>query len=241
VILLLRKLLLDGCQEIGITLKEEQIESFMTYLTFLQQKSQEMNLTAIQEGEEIIIKHFLDSLTSLKALELQPGAKLIDIGTGAGFPGVPLKIVFPELQLSLLDSLKKRVGFLEDLCLKLRLKGVEFIHGRAEDFGQNTAYREKFDYVVSRAVAELGVLAEYCLPLVKVGGHFLALKGPLAGEELTKGKKALQILGGEVEKVITLNLPLREDKRNLVLIKKNKITPKQYPRKAGTPQKKPLE
>lgn len=231
---------MDGCQELGITLEEKQINAFLIYLDFLQQKSQEMNLTAIQDSEEIVIKHFLDSLTSLKALRLEPGVKLIDIGTGAGFPGVPLKIFFPELELTLLDSLKKRIGFLQELGDKLGLEGIEFIHGRAEDLGQRSIYRENYDYVVSRAVAELGVLAEYCLPLVKLGGYFLALKGPLAGEELTRGKDALKILGGEVEKIITFNLPLREDKRNLVLIKKNKTTPKQYPRKAGTPQKKPL-
>jgi len=199
-----------------------------------------MNLTAIEEDQEIIVKHFLDSLTALNALKLEDGMRLIDVGTGAGFPGVPLKICYPKIQLTLLDSLNKRINFLQELCQLLGLEKVEFIHGRAEDYGKNPEYRESFDYVVSRAVAELGILGEYCLPLVRKGGYFLALKGPLAEEELEKGKKALQILGGKVEEIISLHLPLREDKRTLVLIKKINPTPKQYPRKAGTPQKKPL-
>lgn len=238
--ILLKDLLNQGCEELGISLNDQQVQQLESYLEILKQKNREMNLTAIEEDEEIVIKHFLDSLTALKALNLQKGTKIIDLGTGAGFPGVPLKIYFPSIKLTLLDSLNKRVNFLKELCDQLGLEDVEFIHGRAEDWGKNPQYREKFDYVVSRAVAELAVLAEYCLPLVKENGYFLALKGPLAEEELEKGKKALQILGGKVEKIISLNLPLREDKRNLVLIKKIRNTPKQYPRKAGTPHKKPL-
>jgi len=237
---LLRELLAQGCQELGITLTNRQADQLMDYLKFLQQKNQEINLTAIKEEEEIIIKHFLDSLTVLKAIQLKDEMKIIDIGTGAGFPGVPLKIYYPGIKLTLLDSLKKRVNFLQELCSLLGLEQVEFLHGRAEDYGKNPSYREKFDYVLSRAVAELAILAEYSLPLVKSGGYFLALKGHLTEEELVQGKKALEVLGGEVEKVLALNLPLREDKRNLLLIKKIKPTPKQYPRKAGTPQKKPL-
>lgn len=230
-----------GCGELGISLNDQQAQQFISYLEILQKKNQEMNLTAIEEDEEIITKHFLDSLTATRAMDLQKGTKVIDIGTGAGFPGVPLKIYRPQIQLTLLDSLNKRINFLRELCQQLGLaEEIEYIHGRAEDYGKNPKYREGFDYVVSRAVAELGILAEYCLPLVKKGGYFLALKGPLAEEELEKGKKALKILGGKVEEIFALNLPLREDKRNLVLIKKIDHTPKDYPRKAGTPQKKPL-
>lgn len=237
---LLKKILLEGCQEIGISLDDKQVNLFLTYLDFLQKKNQEMNLTAIKEEEEIVVKHFLDSLLAVQALKLMPGVSLIDIGTGAGFPGVPLKIFFPQLKLTLLDSLRKRINFLEDLCQLLGFTDVSFIHGRAEDFGRQKSYREKYNYVVSRAVAELNILAEYCLPLVKVGGHFLALKGPLASEEINKSYHALEVLGGDLEEIVSCSLPLREDKRNLVLIKKNKSTPKLYPRKAGTPSKNPL-
>jgi len=241
VVVLLKKMFLQGCEQLNIELTDEQIEKFFLYLKFLQKKNQEMNLTAIQDDEEIVVKHFLDSLIALQAINLQPSDKLIDVGTGAGFPGIPLKILYPQIKLTLLDSLKKRIKFLQELSEVLALQEIEFLHGRAEDIGKNPIYREKFDYVVSRAVAELAILSEYCLPLVKVGGSFLALKGPLGEEELNKGEKALKILGGKVEKVVKCELPFREDKRTLLLISKKQTTPKQYPRKAGTPQKKPLK
>lgn len=232
------KLLASGCDELEIKLDIQQEKSFLSYLVFLQEKSKLINLTAIHEAEDIIIKHFLDSLTVARFIEEE--SSLIDIGTGAGFPGIPLKIYYPVLKLTLLDSLQKRITFLQELADILALKDIEFLHGRAEDYGNKDDYREKFAYVVSRAVADLRILAEYCLPFLEVGGVFLALKGPSSQEELKIAQKALKILGGEIEKIESFNLPLREDQRNLIIIRKTFSTPQKYPRRAGVPQKKPL-
>ncbi|MGM9571199.1 MAG: 16S rRNA (guanine(527)-N(7))-methyltransferase RsmG [bacterium] len=234
----LTELLTSGCDEIKLKLNTQQEKQFLSYLAFLQEKSKVVNLTAIHEAEDIIIKHFLDSLTVARFIEGE--SSLLDVGTGAGFPGVPLKIYYPALKLTLLDSLQKRIAFLQELADILALKDIEFLHGRAEEYGSKDGYREKFAYVVSRAVADLRVLAEYCLPFVEVGGAFLALKGPSSQEELKTAQGALKLLGGEFEKIESFNLPLREDQRNLIIIRKAFSTPQKYPRRAGMPQKKPL-
>lgn len=222
---------------LDIELNNLQLDQFMMYSNLLLEWNEKFNLTSITDPEEIVIKHFLDSLTLGKLIQ---GNRLADIGTGAGFPGVPLKILFPQLQLFLVDSLAKRLDFLKVVCENLGLKQVEVVHSRAEDFGRDPKYRETFDTVTSRAVARLPVLLEYALPLLKRGGHFLAAKGSMADEEVAESVKALQLLGGKIDKVVRFNLGSEAEHRAIVDIQKISITPKAYPRKAGTPAKKPL-
>lgn len=229
------------CEKIGITLSEKQISQFMTYYDLLVEWNSFMNLTAITEFNEVIDKHFIDSLAICEYVDFKNGDSLIDIGTGAGFPGIPLKIVFPELRITLLDSLNKRIKFLDTVIESLGLENVETIHGRAEDFAKQQSYREKYDFVISRAVANLATLSELCIPFAKEDKYFVSYKAEKCNEELEDAKRAISILGGKVEKQIEYKLPDTDMNRNLLLIKKVKPTPKKYPRKAGTPAKEPIK
>lgn len=228
-------------EEKGISLSSQQLSQFDTYYKLLVEWNEKMNLTAITDEEEVYLKHFYDSITASFYVDLNKELSLCDVGAGAGFPSIPLKICFPNLKVTIVDSLNKRITFLQNLASELGLNNVHFVHDRAETFGKNADYREKFDLVTARAVARLSVLSELCLPLVKEGGMFVPMKAAAASEELEKGKKALQILGGKLEKVHSFSLPLEESERNILIINKIKSTPKKYPRKPGTPNKQPLE
>lgn len=225
-------------EKINLMLDDKQIEDFYCYMNELIEWNKNINLTAITEEKEIIQKHFIDSLTIFKYLNKND--KIIDVGTGAGFPGIPLKIADETLDITLLDSLNKRILFLDNVIEKLKLNNIKTIHSRVEDAAINPQYREKYDIATSRAVAQLNVLLEYLLPLVKVGGKCICMKGGNVEEELENSKKALEILGGKVEKIESFELPNSDIKRNIIIIKKVSHTPKAYPRKAGTPSKKPL-
>ncbi len=228
-------------EEKGISLSPQQLSQFDTYYKLLVEWNEKMNLTAITDEEEVYLKHFYDSITASFYVDFNQELSMCDVGAGAGFPSIPLKICFPDLKVTIVDSLNKRITFLQTLASELGLKNVYFVHDRAETFGKNADYREKFDLVTARAVARLSVLSELCLPLVKEGGMFVPMKAAAASEELEKGKKALQILGGKLEKVHSFSLPLEESERNILIINKIKPTPKKYPRKPGTPNKQPLE
>ena len=226
---------------IGMTLSDIQIEQLDKYYELLVEWNSFMNLTGITDYEEVMLKHYLDSLVlKLPINGENKHIKLIDVGTGAGFPGLPLKIAYPEAEVVLFDSLNKRIKFLDEVINTLGLKNVTTIHGRAEDGGRNPKLREQFDVSVSRAVADLAVLSEYNLPFVKVGGYFVAYKSKDVDAEVGKSRKAISILGGEVEKVDKFTLPQTDIERALVYIKKVKNTGKKYPRKAGVPGKEPL-
>lgn len=230
----------NGLKELNISLNDNQIEQFMRYYELLVEWNGFMNLTAITEFDEVCIKHFIDSLSLCKAIDCTEQYSVIDVGTGAGFPGIPLKIAFPNLKITLLDSLGKRVKFLNEVIAQLNLKDIEAIHGRAEDFAKPDLLREKFDICVSRAVANLSTLSEYCLPYVKVDGYFISYKSEKISEEMQSAQKAITILGGEVYEQKEFMLPDSEIYRNLFMIKKTQATPKKYPRKAGLPSKEPL-
>ena len=223
-------------------LTDKQKQQFKLYFKMLIEVNEHVNLTRITEEDEVYLKHFYDSITPLFIFGevFKNGATLCDVGAGAGFPSIPLKILKPSLKVTIVDSLQKRLNFLKDLISELGLTDVELVHGRAEDVGQNKLYRERFDIVTARAVARMSVLSEYCLPLVKKGGYFVALKGPKAEDELDDGKKALEVLGGKLIKDEELTLPESEEERTLVLVQKVKSTPKKYPRQAGTPRRKPI-
>ena len=231
--------------EISVPLSAEEIRSLQIYASMLREKNKVMNLTAVDDEQGIAMKHFIDSLTLcpyIRAEEERAGGKTIriaDVGTGAGFPGLPLKISMPELDVTLMDSLAKRLNFLGEVVERLDLKKVSLVHTRAEDGGRDKRYREKYDVVTARAVARLPVLAEYCLPFVKVGGVFLAMKGH-AEEEVADAAKAIATLGGTIEKSDTFTLPGTDMERTIVVIRKVRPTPPKYPRKAGTPAKEPL-
>lgn len=227
-----------GLEELGISLSEEQIGQFLTYYEMLVEKNKVMNLTAITEFDDVIEKHFLDSLSLIKVCDLNRELSVMDMGTGAGFPGIPLKIAFPKLQVTLADSLNKRILFLQEVIDELGLNGVEAIHARAEELGKNKSYREQYDLVVSRAVANLASLEEYCVPFVKIGGSFISYKSGEIEAEVANAKNATFLLGGKVKNVYKFDL--YEQKRSFVVIEKCKGTPKTYPRKAGTPTKTPL-
>lgn len=230
----------DGCQAFGVTLTDKQIEQFEKYYELLVEWNKVMNLTGITEFDEVMQKHFVDSVAAAKYAEMEKVNRLIDVGTGAGFPGIPLKIVYPHIQVTLLDSLNKRIKFLEEVVDNLGLTGIETVHGRAEDAAKKAEYREQFDLSVSRAVANLASLTEYCLPFVKVGGKFVSYKSVSVDEEITQSKKAVYVLGGEIGKVEKFNLPESDMERSLVIVEKKRSTPKKYPRKAGMPTKEPL-
>lgn len=225
-------------EKLNISLSNDQINQFIQYYELLVEKNKVMNLTAITEFDEVIEKHFIDSLKLAKYVKLEKGIRLIDVGTGAGFPGIPLKIAFPEIESFLLDSLNKRILFLQEVIDELKLDGVTALHGRAEDYGKNPVYRESFDLCVSRAVANMSSLSEYCLPFVKTGGYFIPYKSGNIDEEIENSKKAVFLLGGKIEKVEKFYL--EDAGRSLVFIKKEKTTSKKYPRKAGLPTKEPL-
>lgn len=228
-------------KQLGISLNDQQLSLFRQYYEMLIEKNKVMNLTAITEWDEVVDKHFIDSICLIQAVDLSGTKKVLDLGCGAGFPGIPLKIVFPELEIVLLDSLKKRILFLDEVIEKLSLRGIRAIHGRAEDYAKKEEYREQFDYCVSRAVANLTTLSEYCIPYVKVGGKFISYKSGKVKEELKEIKKAMFLLGGKVEDVVVFSLPETEIERDFVVIGKEKKTPKKYPRKAGLPGKEPLK
>ncbi|MEE0106491.1 MAG: 16S rRNA (guanine(527)-N(7))-methyltransferase RsmG [Lachnospiraceae bacterium] len=230
----------NGLQQLHIALSEKQMEQFLQYYELLVEKNKVMNLTAITEFDEVVEKHFLDSVSLTKQMDLHQPLKVLDLGTGAGFPGIPLKIVFPELEITLMDSLNKRVLFLQDVISSLQLENIEAVHGRAEEAARNKKYRESFDLCVSRAVANISTLSEYCLPFVKIGGSFISYKSSTIEDELEDGKKGIAILGGKVKDVYKFTLPDSELQRSFVIIEKEKKTPKAYPRKAGTPSKEPL-
>lgn len=234
--------LVRGLAEWKIELTKEQKDQFIRYYEMLVKKNEVMNLTAITEWEEVQVKHFLDSLAcfSIKEISDFEGKRFIDVGTGAGFPGIPIKILCPELDVVLADSLKKRLLFLDEVIAELGLKKIETVHGRAEDLGKNPLYRESFDFCVSRAVANLSTLSEYCLPFLKVGGMFIPYKSGEIKEELQQSSKAITILGGKLMKETAFSLPGTDIDRTILQIKKEKTTPKKYPRKAGTPAKEPL-
>lgn len=226
--------------EIGVMLSDQQIYQFITYYEMLVEWNEKINLTAITDYDEVIKKHFIDSISLVKAVDLSKSQSLIDVGTGAGFPGLALKIAFPHLKITLLDSLNKRILFLNEVINALHLSDVETIHGRAEDFAKPDKIRERYDLCVSRAVANLTTLSEYCLPFVKEGGKFISYKSEKINEELDHAKKAIQILGGTLVDQIEFKLPDSDIYRNLVVIEKVNKTPKKYPRKAGLPAKEPL-
>jgi 16S rRNA (guanine527-N7)-methyltransferase len=236
-------ILINGAQKMGINLHEEQIKKFSRYLELLVQWNQKINLTSLKTPQEIIIKHFLDSISCIKIINKYiriEGINIVDVGTGAGFPGIPIKIVYPSISLSLLEARKKKTIFLEKITKEINFQKVEILNGRAETFGKCPDYRQKYDIVLSRALAFLSTLSEYCLPLVRVGGLFVAQKGRSYREEIDKALKAVQFLGGELIGVESVRIPFINQERHLLIIKKIKDTPSEYPRKEGIPQKRPL-
>ena len=235
------ELLTQGLLKWNITLSDKQLDQFMQYYKLLVDKNKVMNLTAITEYNEVVQKHFLDSLSLILAPVFRGEGSVIDVGTGAGFPGIPLKIAFPHLKVTLLDSLNKRVNFLKETTDALGLKEIECVHGRAEDFGRDKRYREKFDFCVSRAVAALPVLAEYGMPFVKKGGYFIPYKSVKTEEELQEAKHAIKLLSGKIEDIIAFSIPDTEIERTLIVIEKTAPIAKAYPRKAGIPKKEPLK
>ena len=230
----------DKLGALGITLTDVQKQQFDKFYELLVEWNKVMNLTGITEYEEVNEKHFVDSVSIVKALDINKVETVIDIGTGAGFPGIPLKIAFPHLKIVLLDSLNKRINFLNTVIDELDLKDITTIHGRAEDFAKKPEYREQFDLCVSRAVANLSTLSEYCIPYINKGGQFVPYKSGEIDEEVAQAKKAVHILGGTIEDVVKFQLPGTEIGRSFVKIKKVQNTAKKYPRKAGLPSKEPL-
>lgn len=234
----------NDLDELHITLSGFQMKQFLLYYEMLIEKNKVMNLTAITDFDEVLKKHFIDSLSLVKVCDLNNSENeisLIDIGTGAGFPGIPLKIAFPNMKITLMDSLNKRVDFLNEVINILKLDGISAIHGRAEDYAKPDQLREKYDLCVSRAVANLSTLSEYCLPYVKVGGRFISYKSEKIMDEIQDAEYAIDLLGGKVEEQISFMLPDSELHRNLFVVVKNNVTPDKYPRKAGMASKKPLK
>ena len=225
-------------EKLNLTLTEEQIEKFYNYMNLLIEWNKKINLTAIVEPKDIILKHFIDSLTIEKYIK--KGENIIDVGTGAGFPGIPLKIAREDLKITLADSLNKRINFLNEVVNKLDLKNIETIHTRAEELGKNKKYREKFDIATSRAVANMSTLSEYLIPFVKVKGRCICMKSSDIDTELENAKKAINILGCEIESKDKFNLPNSDLGRSVIILRKVKNTPSKFPRKAGTPAKEPI-
>ena len=237
--------LVNICNKINIEISDDQINCFEKYYELLIEKNKVMNLTAITDKEDVIVKHFIDSIALIpylldKGININNKLKIIDIGTGAGFPGLPLKIMMPDVKFTLLDSLNKRVSFLNEVIDELKLKDIEALHGRAEDYASDNKYREKYDICVSRAVANLSTLSEYCIPFVKEDGFFISYKAGESEEEINNSKNAIKILGGKINKVEEFVLPGTDASRVFVFIIKQELTDKKYPRKAGVPAKKPL-
>ena len=223
----------------NINFSVEQLSKFYKYMYMLIEWNEKINLTAITDPEEIILKHFIDSITIYK--DLPHGAKIVDVGTGAGFPGIPLAIIDNKLKITLVDSLNKRLVFLQEVKKELKLENIEIIHSRAEDFGQNKNYREKFDIATSRAVANLTTLSEYLIPLVKIGGKCICMKASDIEEEIKQSEKAINILGGKITNIEKFKLPQSDIDRTIVTITREKTTPSKYPRKAGMPSKNPIK
>ena len=230
--------LLKKSKMINVELDEKQINQFYNYMKMIQEWNEKINLTAILEPKEIILKHFIDSMSILK--NIKENDKIVDIGTGAGFPGIPIKISKSDTEIVLLDSLNKRIKFLDEVIKFLELKNIKTIHSRAEDFGSNSLYREKFDVAVSRAVAPMNILLEYLIPTVKVGGICICMKGPETEDEIEQSKRALEILGGKIEKIEKIDLVNSGNKRTIIVVRKINKTPNKYPRKAGMPAKTPI-
>lgn len=226
--------------DFGFTLTDRQLQQFAQYFDLLVEVNKNLNLTAITDPDEVYIKHFYDSLSLVKVVEMEKINTIIDVGTGAGFPGIPLKIAFPHLSVVLVDSLKKRIAFLESVVTELRLDQVTCLHGRAENLGQQKEYRQQFDLATARAVAKLNILAEYCIPFVKADGTFIAMKGASTQEELTQAERALARLGKAQYRLQPFSLPEEKGERNLICIHKKGDTPSTYPRRAGLPKKQPL-
>ena len=235
--------LIKDLKEFKINLSEKQTDNFFKYYELLVEWNSFMNLTAITEFDEVLKKHFVDSVSLICALpDIEEASyEMIDVGTGAGFPGIPLKIAFPNLKITLLDSLNKRVQFLNEVICRLDLQDIEAVHGRAEDFAKPGKLREKYDLCVSRAVANLATLSEYCLPFVKIGGYFISYKSEKITEEYENAREAIKVLGGKYEKQVEFTLPDSDIYRNLFIIKKEKNTPGKFPRKAGLPSKEPIQ
>lgn len=227
----------NKAKQIELELSEKQIQQFYQYMNLLLEWNEKVNLTAITEPKEVILKHFIDSLTISKQIE--KGKKLIDVGTGAGFPGIPISIIREDIEITLLDSLNKRITFLQEVIYKLGLKNIRAIHGRVEEFAKNKKERQKYDIATSRAVASFNVLLEYLLPLTTIGGKCICMKGSNI-EEIEKAQNALNVLGGTIETIETLTLPESDIKRNNIIVKKIKETPLKYPRKPGMPSKEPI-
>ena len=233
---------INALKDQGIELSEKQIGQFNTYYKMLVEWNEKINLTAVTEQEEVYLKHFYDSITPLFYADIEEGASLCDVGAGAGFPSIPMKIIRPDLKITIVDSLNKRINFLNELTAALGLDKIRLVHDRAEIFGNHKAdARHMFDVVTARAVAQLNVLSELCLPLVRTGGQFIVMKGKKAQQELDESKFALDLLGGELIKVHQLSLPKEESDRYIMIIDKKRKTPKKYPRKPGTPNKSPLK
>ena len=228
-------------KELNIQINEIQKKQFDTFYSMLVEWNKVMNLTGITEYEAVIEKHFVDSLSIVNIFDLSEINTVIDVGTGAGFPGIPLKIAFPHLKITLLDSLNKRINFLDSVIDELKLDGIYTIHGRAEDFAKKDDYRERYDLCVSRAVANLSTLSEYCLPYIRVGGMFISYKSGEVDDEVLESKKAISILGGKLDNVVKFQLPGTDINRSFIKIEKIKNTGKKYPRKAGLPSKEPLK
>ncbi|SHH30646.1 16S rRNA (guanine(527)-N(7))-methyltransferase RsmG [Tepidibacter thalassicus] len=236
-----KEILKRGLEELNISVDDLKIDKFEKYKNLLIEWNKNINLTAIEDEKEIYIKHFIDSVSCLLTGYIKDYDKIIDVGTGAGFPGIPLRVCLENINLTLLDSLNKRINFLREVCNSLDLDNVEFIHGRAEDFGKDEDYREKYDVATARAVASLPILLEYCTPFIKVGGYFVCLKGPSIYEELKESEKAIEILGMEFVEKVDVKLPFTDINHNILILKKIKNTPTKYPRKAGKPSKNPIK
>lgn len=234
------EILKKGIEDFGLVVNDKKLYNLRKYKEILIEWNKVMNLTGIENEKEVYIKHFLDSISAVTNNYINDNISLIDVGTGAGFPGMPLKICLENLNLTLLDSLNKRINFLREVANELDLKDIEFIHGRAEDFGKNEKYREKFDVATARAVAGLPILIEFCVPFVKVGGYFICLKGPNANLELEESKLAMETLGIKFVEKIDIKLPDLELNHNILIFQKISKTPSKYPRKAGRPSKNPI-
>ncbi|SKA97462.1 16S rRNA m(7)G-527 methyltransferase [Caloramator quimbayensis] len=237
----LDELIKRGCKVYDIDIDDEKIKKFIKYKEMLKQWNEKINLTAIKEDEGIIKKHFLDSISIFSSGLIKENSYVADIGTGAGFPGIPMKIIMPSLNVLLLDSLNKRINFLNEVIKELELRDIKTMHGRAEDIAKDNEFREKFDIVTARAVANLTVLSEYCIPYVKVGGYFIAMKGPSTDEEIRESKNAIGTLGGKLNKIVDVKIYEEEMQHKLIIVEKVKSTDKKYPRKASQIEKKPLK